>query len=132
MASDGSRRLMTGQWTVRPGTFLYPTKVSAIAVLVNTTVNGISLSLTPPSNEIYEAVLRNKFESRDNMEKILLEIADLESSIETTDSAQSDLISKLKEDLQALQAAHEKSLGMVSKLKVYVVTVNLATIFGCW
>ena len=49
------------------------------------------------------------------MEKILLEIADLESSIETTDSAQSDLISKLKEDLQALQAAHEKSLGMVPK-----------------
>ena len=84
-------------------------------MLVNTTVNGISLSLTPPSNEIYEAVLRNKFESRDNMEKILLEIADLESSIETTDSAQSDLISKLKEDLQALQAAHEKSLGMVPK-----------------
>ena len=52
------------------------------------------------------------------MEKILLEIADLESSIETTDSAQSDLISKLKEDLQALQAAHEKSLGMVHKLKI--------------
>ena len=96
--------------------FLYPKKVSAIAVLVNTTVNGISLSLTPPSNEIYEAVLRNKFESRDNMEKILLEIADLESSIETNDSAQSDLISKLKEDLQALQAAHEKSMGLVSKL----------------
>ena len=85
-------------------------------MLVNKTVNGISLSLTPPSNEIYEAVLRNKFESRDNMEKILLEIADLESSIETTDSAQSDLISKLKQDLQALQEAHEKSLGTTSKL----------------
>lgn len=92
-------------------------KVSAIAVLVNTTVNGISLSMTPPANEIYEAVLRNKFESRDNMEKILLEISDLESSIESTDSTQSDIISKLKEDLQTLQAAHENSLDGMDSFK---------------
>lgn len=86
-------------------------KLSNIAFVTHSLVNGLSLSLTPPTNEIYEAVLRNKFESRDNMEKILLELSDLETSIEDSDSIQSELVMKLKADLVALQQSFDKSVG---------------------
>ena len=51
------------------------------------------------------------------MEKILLEIADLEGSIETADSAQADIIKQLKEDLKQLQAAHEQATSGMENFK---------------
>ena len=55
-------------------------QVSTVAALLCSSANGISLKNTPPVNEIYEAVLRNKFDNRDNMEKILLELSDLQDT----------------------------------------------------
>ena len=60
--------------------FLF-SKLAKIATLL-TVSNAVSINSTPPLNEIYEEVLRNKFESRDNKERLLLEMADLGDELE--------------------------------------------------
>ena len=56
-------------------------KLAKIATLLSAS-NAVSINSTPPLNEIYEEVLRNKFESRDNKERLLLEMADLGDELE--------------------------------------------------
>ena len=53
------------------------TQLAKVAVLLSLGSDAVSVKNTPPLNEIYEEVLRNKFESRDNKERLLLEVADL-------------------------------------------------------
>ena len=51
-----------------------------VAVLLSVS-EAVSVNNTPPVNEIYEEVLRNRFENRDNKERLLLEMTDLNDEL---------------------------------------------------
>jgi len=65
-------------------------KLAKVAVLLSLGSDAVSVKNTPPLNEIYEEVLRNKFESRDNKERLLLEVADLGDELQAADKDQTD------------------------------------------
>jgi len=92
-------------------------KVSTVAALLCSSANGISLKNTPPVNEIYEAVLRNKFDNRDNMEKILLELSDLQDTYDAVDEKQADILSKLKTNVEELKASFEETSKSLNTLE---------------
>ena len=57
-------------------------QLANIAVVLSVATEAVSVKNTPPINEIYEVVLRNKFENRDNKERLLLEMSDLQDTLQ--------------------------------------------------
>ena len=96
-----------------------------------TVSNAVSINSTPPLNEIYEEVLRNKFESRDNKERLLLEMADLGDELEgkklilitcltlkiAADKEQTESLGKLKTELDQIKKDISKKSDQLSGLK---------------
>jgi len=87
-----------------------------VAVLLSVS-EAVSVNNTPPVNEIYEEVLRNRFENRDNKERLLLEMTDLNDELAAADKEQSENLKKLRSELDQMKKDISKKSDQVSSLK---------------
>jgi uncharacterized coiled-coil DUF342 family protein len=92
-------------------------KLAKVAVLLSLGSDAVSVKNTPPLNEIYEEVLRNKFESRDNKERLLLEVADLGDELQAADKDQTDSLNALKTELDQIRKDISKKSDQISSMK---------------